>query len=84
MLKEEKRKRINVMYFNPNGDIYRVEEEYVPSHYNVETIKRIILQDRVRYRDMDIVIMDSGDNVRPFFPSFLYKDKKVFQTSKGF
>lgn len=82
-MKETDRKRVKVAYFRGNGEVYRIEEEYVNGLYSErEIISRVI--NNLKYSGMDIVILDGGDNVRPLIKPFLYKNDKFMASSRGF
>lgn len=83
-MKEKQIKRLYVTYFRSNGETYRVEEEYVPSYYNQYDMEDEIINNRIRYKGMDFVILDGGDNVRPYFNAYLHKADKILKGSKGF
>jgi len=83
-MREENRKRLQVVYFTSTGEMYRIEEEYLPSYMSPDEMKDEIVRNRVSYEDMDFVIMDGQDGVRPHFSGFLFKADKILKGSVGF
>lgn len=82
-MEELERKRVNVIYFKPSGEMYRKEEENVTGVYSQEGIVREVLK-KVRYTGMDLVIVDGEDGVRPYLIPYLEKVTKRLTGSRGF
>lgn len=80
---EVERKRLTVVYFNPTGEMYRTEEEFVVGVYSQEGIIEACKK-KVRYKGMDFVIMDGGDGVRPYVLPHLTKGERTLKGSRGF
>lgn len=78
------KKKVDVIYFKTNGDIYRVEEEYLVGVYSQEGVEEEVITNRVRYRGMDLVILDGGDGQRPLVRPKLVRAARTETGSKGF
>lgn len=80
---EEERKRLRVVYFKSNGEVFQQEEEYVVGTLSQEIIIASVIQ-KVRYAEMDYVILDGEDGVRPYVRPYLQRGTKRFKGSRGF
>lgn len=83
-MKEKERKRIQVIYFKTNGELYSIEEEYVVGIYNQDEIVHEIRTNKVRYQGLDYVILDGEDGVRPYIKAHLIKGSNMSYKSRGF
>lgn len=82
-MEEKDRKRILILYFKSNGELYQQEEEYVVGVFSQKGIIQEGLK-KVRYTGHDIIIMDGGDGVRPFVRPFLTKAESKISGFRGF
>lgn len=80
---EDVRKRVKVLYFKKNGEIYRTEEEFIVGVYSQEGIVQEVIN-KVRYKGLDFVILDGEDGVRPVVQPQLVKYGRALGGSKGF
>lgn len=83
VLIEDKRKRVYVLYFKSNGEVFQKEEEYVIGIFTQELIVEAVTK-KIRYSEMDYVILDGEDGVRPYVRPHLQRGVRRFKGSVGF
>lgn len=79
---EEHTKAVTLHYFKETGELHSTEQRVLPSEWSDDYMVQVLTEQR-RYQTLDMVVMDSGDNKKPYIAPRLVKAGKEEQR-KGF